>query len=95
MNKTFYVTIGNSDDKLSQEAWSEFIDTTIHTIDTLTTGWEGQWYSSPISEFRNACFAFHLEDEAAFEELKMDLNELREHFNQDSITLATAEVEFI
>ena len=84
---TAYITIGNSDDKLSQAEWARFISDVQRAIAT----WGGRVYfegfARPDVPFQNACFC------AAFDHdhigaLRMNLRKVRELYRQDSIAFA-------
>ena len=92
---TVYISIGNSDDKLSQVQWSAFVaavrDQARHHA------WEihGEWYAAPDADFQNACFCIAVSDDEAGR-LRECLVQVREHYGQDSIAWAAAqETEFI
>src|SRR5688572_8500137 len=100
--KTIYVSIGNSDDKLSQQEWSNFV----MLVDAKLTpdGYNGiderhgNWRSNPDEPWQNACWcvAIEHEDPAVVAELKGSLAKLASRFRQDSIAWAEAPVtEFI
>ena len=92
---TVYVSIGNSDDKLSQRQWSEFIG---HVRDVLTRDAEivhGQWYSDPLSPYQNACWCVVLGHHRA-EVVKSALADWAGYYGQDSIAWAEVkDTEFI
>jgi hypothetical protein len=64
--QTFFVAIGNSDDKLTQAEWAEFCDDVVSLIDWQTEDNAGRihgiWYSAPASPFQNMCICFELFD---------------------------------
>jgi hypothetical protein len=84
---TVYITIGNSDDKLSQVEWSRFIGDVQRAIGTWGGHVYGDWFSRPDCPFQNACFG------ASFSHdniggLRMNLKQVRELYRQDSIAFA-------
>jgi hypothetical protein len=96
---TIYVSIGNSDDKLTQAQWSEFVK----DFNNLILAWEasgrvveihGRWASDSTSHWQNAawCFDSHGQSEAF---MQQDLQALAAKYNQDSIAWAVAETTFI
>lgn len=89
MIQTVYVSIGNSDDRLTQAEWSEFYVTTTLAIRTATgfTQMHGQWVSEPASAWQNACWCFEIEEDMAWF-LKKDLASLAQQYRQDSIAWA-------
>jgi hypothetical protein len=93
---TVYASIGNSDDKLSQIAWSGYVEEFIHAITRESEQIFGVWYSESSSPYQNACAAFKLGSHAAAEDLEAILTELRKRYNQDSIAWAEVpETRFI
>lgn len=92
---TIYVSIGNSDDKLSQLEWSAFAGQVQALISSLATQIHGVWFSPSGSAFQNACFCFELASMADAQEVKTRLARLAGHYRQDSIAWAEATTEFI
>lgn len=92
---TVYVSIGNSDDKLTQSEWARFVHDVMHECRYAAKGnVHGQWHSLPNDTYQNACICFEIEP-AAVAELKARLNSLRKANGQDSIAWAEATTEFI
>lgn len=91
---TVYVSIGNSDDKLTQARWSAFHERVTLACRNYARQVFGQWLSAPASEYQNACIAFAIEaDEVSW--LKKELASVAESYEQDSIAWAEAVTEFI
>lgn len=96
-----YISIGNSDDKLTQADWHRYycsVSLAIQRAGTLVgAAVHGQWVSEPASAWQNACWALQLpSDAASVEMLKAKLAGLAGEFRQDSIAWALAPVtEFI
>jgi len=98
-----YISIGNSDDKLTQAEWAEFFT----EVDLLLAGPEciiggpvqvrhGVWHSLPDSPWQNACWCVELLDDAELiADLKGALADHAQRFRQDSIAWAVADTEFI
>lgn len=63
MTETIYVSIGNSDDKLSQAMWAAFVDDVDSIVRQYATTVHGQWFSLPGSRWQNACWCFEAEPE--------------------------------
>lgn len=92
---TVYVTVGNSDDKLSQVEWFEYVT----TVDTLLREYgqriHGEWYSAAASPWQNACWCVEV-PAANIAVLKQHLKAQAQVFRQDSIAWAVAPtVEFL
>lgn len=80
-----YISIGNSDDKLTQLQWAQFCD----RISVLLLGMptHGRWFSLPNTRFQNACWCVDV-PHGVRDELLADMKQLREEFTQDSIAWA-------
>lgn len=87
--RTFYVSIGNSDDKLSQADWANFARLVFNTVRSRARQIYGEWYSLPAAPFQNACIGFTARDEQVLQ-LQDELTVLRTTYAQES--LAWAEV---
>jgi hypothetical protein len=96
---TVYISIGNSDDKLTQLRWHQFFTETAFRLRRASEAGggaiHGQWESEPASAWQNACWCVALHPDSA-ELLKLSLAELAKDFGQDSIAWAEApKTEFI
>lgn len=88
-----YVSIGNSDDKLTQLEWALFYQRVTEALNL--TEKHGVWLSAPDSRFQNACWCFEDGGAEYADILKRRLREIATEFRQDSITWAVAETEFL
>jgi hypothetical protein len=83
-----YVSIGNSDDKLTQSEWNDFIrsvDAALMAVAHI----HGAWFSAPVSPWQNACWCIEApEGRADFTSLKDALCDLARKYRQDSIAWA-------
>lgn len=91
---TVYVSIGNSDDKLSQREWSEFYEETDDLVGFAAAKVHGRWTSAPTDAYQNACWCVELDLDDA-ENLRKDLPGLAYRYRQDSIAWAVATTDFI
>lgn len=95
MTAVVYIGIGNSDDKLSQAQWSEFVTEVSYAIQQ-TGGYpggavHGEWFSPCGARWQNACWCLQLPDNPlAVEALKIHLRHLAGQYEQDSIAWAQA-----
>jgi hypothetical protein len=87
-----YVSIGNSDGKLTPNQWARFW----HETNEWLTDYKihGQWHSLPTMVWVNACWCVEVPAGQA-EDLKHGLEALAKKYNQDSIAWAVAETEFL
>ena len=97
-----YISIGNSDDKLSQSGWHQFCDVIDRSVKMLLAtspmGYvviHGNWYSKTDDPWQNACWCVEMRKREGYATL---LQQFREHlhnagmrFGQDSIAWAVAE----
>jgi hypothetical protein len=95
-----YISIGNSDDKLTQVEWSHFCQETTLAVIGYAGKVHGRWFSLPDSRYQNACWCVEFDyatggdDNAAA--LKEELAVLARECKQDSIAWAEVkETEFI
>jgi hypothetical protein len=89
-----YISIGNSDDKLSQKEWHEYVN----AINGYILFWgevHGAWFSAPDSPFQNACWCMEFDNEDDMHKAKSQVTMVRKHYRQDSAAWALAETEFI
>ena len=82
-----YVSIGNSDDKLTQQEWSEYS----HAVDGLLRmhgKLHGAWFSLPDSGYQNACWCVEFSEFGQGTDFRADLKDLARFYGQDSIAFA-------
>lgn len=91
---TVYVSIGNSDDKLSQAKWAHFHSAVHLTLLDADAKLHGVWTSHATSPWQNACWCFDLRVDRR-EALRAELAKLAAWYRQDSIAWAEAVTEFI
>ena len=91
-----YVSIGNSDDKLTQREWHDFTES-VDALLSSATHTHGVWFSSPHSRWQNACWCVEFEDDYpdVIAWARKRLGELAAEYRQDSIAWAVAQTEFI
>ncbi len=84
---TVYVSIGNSDDRLTQAEWHDFHDDVSRILTGHGAKFHGQWVSPSTGESQNACWCFEV-PEAVTWELRSELARLAEAYRQDAISWA-------
>lgn len=97
-----YISIGNSDDKLTQAEWAQYFSAVARTIQAphfkgtpQARQVHGQWVSEPASAWQNACWCVEIE-EAGAKDLRFLLIGLAKTFRQDSIAWAEVkDTEFL
>ncbi|MFG3710821.1 hypothetical protein [Micromonospora sp. NPDC047730] len=101
MSAVVYISIGNSDDKLSQAEWAEFVRRVEYVVNVAADARgghiHGSWRSASDTPWQNACWALQLpEDLQVTRNLSRNLAYLAGEFKQDSIAWALApETTFI
>lgn len=86
-----YISIGNSDDKLSQVEWNNFINIVDAIVDEWGTQKHGVWFSDPRSPYQNACWCVELPDRSSRVALmKGFLAEAAQQYRQDSVAWTEA-----
>lgn len=86
---TVYISIGNSDDRLTRKEWATYLKVANSTITSEASERHGRWFSSPHSEFLNACWCVQVH-EIRVPRLKARLAKLAGKYRQDSIAWAEA-----
>lgn len=93
---TITIQIGNSDDKLSQADWSDFVYAMRwHVIEAncpQSIHFSGG--SSNAEKWQNYAFVFEATEEQ-LEKLKEDATTLRKSYKQDSVAFTIGETKFI
>lgn len=57
---TVYVTCGNSDDKLSQNEWADFVGDVRGSLREFVQVTHGEWFSAGDSPWQNCCWCVEL-----------------------------------
>ena len=95
MEENVYLSIGNSDDKLSQREWAQFIT----RVDAAVFNWNckihGKWFSAPDSMWQNANWCLQFDSEEDMKYAKEEIITIRRQYRQDSVAWAVGKVEFI
>ena len=105
------ISIGNSDDKLPQARWADFIDDVRSIIDEADSdnriNVHGEWFSAPDQPWQNAnwCIEIIGDDltsapstetyERTRADLRRQLQRLARKYGQDSIAWTEGRVEFL
>lgn len=96
MSETVYISIGNSDDKLTQREWAEFVGVVEEALDDVYIKKHGSWFSRPDASWQNACWCIELEAVAGLKDsLQTELEQIAREFRQDSIAWAEAITTFL
>lgn len=88
------VQIGNSDDKLSQREWHQYVESVKVAIGASATCVHFFASSEGSQSWQNACWVFEIRKEGCAT-LMMALAELRKHFKQDSVAWTEGDTIFV
>jgi hypothetical protein len=91
---TIYISIGNSDDKLTQNEWSHFYAWVAGSIDQYAHRVHGRWFSDPCGPWQNAAWCFEIVPDSV-QALQGRLMQHAKNYRQDSIAWAEAQTTFI
>lgn len=94
LTQTVFVSIGNSDDKLSQKQWAKFCAGVREAMRAYADTYLGEWYSKPGEKWQNMCVAGDV-DRRAMTGLLSELEVLREEYRQDSIAVLRGATMFV
>ena len=91
--KTVYISIGNSDDKLSQADWSAFRAAVDQLIRRVAHQVHGAWVSPSTDPWQNACWCVEVVDDPDLDYnkaawLRGQLANTAKAYEQDSIAWA-------
>jgi hypothetical protein len=98
---TVYISIGNSDDKLTQAEWSSYVQDVDRLFESAVryegARVHGRWHSLPHEPWQNACWCAEWHEDLAPElaALKRMLAIAARDYGQDSIAWAEATTTFI
>lgn len=85
---TVYVSIGNSDDKLTQSRWAKFYEMTDQYVRRYADEVYGAWVSESTSLYQNACWGFTISGNENVDKLKDELARIAALHDQDAIAWA-------
>lgn len=91
---TASILIGNTDNRLTQLEWANFVlQTKAHTE---AHAHRVHFFGAPpnYEVWQNACWVIELHDDK-LEQLKEGLTAIRKKFRQDSVALLTSQTQFI
>lgn len=92
--KTAVIQIGNSDNKLTQDMWAQFVETVNNLVEisayqVLFFGGSPNWYP-----WQNMCWVIDIETDKIID-LKSALTAEKKSFKQNSIAITIGETEYI
>lgn len=94
MTETVNISIGNSDDKLTQNEWAHFVEDVRQALRTFALAQHGEWFSAADSPWQNAVWCAEVRD-VVTTDLKNRLAAVARAYRQDSIAWAVADVDLI
>lgn len=93
-NQLVYVTIGNSDDNLSQRAWAAYWADVDQVVVMMAAEVHFVGAALPCTEYQNACWSFEIPGRD-LDLLTRHLSILAGRYKQHSIAVAIARVSFV
>lgn len=94
--KTVAILIGNSDNRLTQRRWSEFVRSVHVTVNSFSDEIHFDGASPSDSPYQNHCWVFQAELSAAEQEnFKRAISANAALFQQDSIAVVIGETKFV
>ena len=93
MQKTATIQIGNTDNKLTQQEWSQFVEEMNKDISMLEIHFSG--FSLPDKPWQNACWVFCASEVIIDTLRKTILPSLCKEFKHESIALTVGDTEFV
>jgi hypothetical protein len=94
MQKSAVIQIGNSDDKLTQMRWSEFVHDIQEALPGLTEGIHFGGGSPANAPWQNYCWCVVVEENLLFA-LRDMLHVMCRRYQQESIALIVGDTEFL
>lgn len=85
-----YVTIGNSDDKLTQERWAAFVQHVRDFTNGVANVVHGEWFSLPNARRQNMCICIETNMNGVVD-LRHGLSLCAQVYKQESIAMAVVE----
>lgn len=92
--KTVVIIAGNSDNKLTQREWCNFVNTLSKAIAIDATGTEFNGGPCTAAPFQNYCWVIGIDDLAAAH-LRTEIRLIRENFGQDAVAWIEGKPNFI
>lgn len=94
MIRTITIQIGNSDDKLTQSQWAQFVFAVDMEVRARSTQVHFFGFSPADKPWQNACWVAEVED-FYYDTLKRMLQNVKDVYKQASIAWTVGETEFI
>lgn len=92
---TATILIGNSDDKLAQREWADYVNGLHALIRNLRVKVHFQGLSVGSAPWQNACWVIDIPPRRALLIFKDELRTIATRYRQDSIAIVVGETEFV
>jgi beta-galactosidase/beta-glucuronidase len=92
--KTITIQIGNSDDKLTQVRWSEYVQAVEAIIFKYSSEIHFSGASLPFEPWQNAAWVAEVYEDLVVR-FKFDLSQCREKYAQESVAFTIGDTEFV
>lgn len=93
--RTSIILISNTDNKLTQQAWADYIRSVQEVIISGRYEILFQGFSAPQESWQNACWVLEMIDSVWVHRLRLDLSMVAKKYHQDNIALILGATEFI
>ncbi len=92
MSQTLVIQIGNSDNKLTQQRWADFVAEVGFMLERLSPHKHFHGCSEGSQPWQNACWVFESDHGGKIEK---ELSQLARKYDQDSIALTYGKTVFV
>ena len=92
---SIHIAIGNSDDKLTQAQWADYVTSVDVAVRRAASVVHGYWHSMPDAPWQNAAWSFQVSAESSRVMLRLSLAALAKRFRQDSVAWNESVTEFL
>lgn len=92
---TICIQIGNTDDKLTQAEWCQFVAQIHQTVQAYAGAIHGTFYSAPAAPWQNACWVFDISRERTMNTFCKQITDIARLFQQDSVAMLRGDTEFL
>lgn len=92
---TLTIQIGNSDDKLTQPEWSDFVNEIRKIIESVVDEIHFHGFSPADAKWQNACWVVAYDELTDVDGMLHRIKNCRGAYKQDSVAVTTGETKFI
>ena len=94
--KSMALMIGNTDNKLTQQEWADFVDDFVRKVRSSCTNVHFTGAPPTNSPFQNYCMVISMDGtNSSYNLLMQELTEIREKYRQNSVAVLEGKTRFI